>query len=49
VHGENDVVGEPSSVPGAHNPTRFSFCRPSSAAAGSALTARAPVAKTFQR
>lgn len=53
VHGESDTVEEPSSVPTPLNPTRFSFRRPPSAAAGSALTARpsprTPMAKTFQR
>ncbi|KAM4615440.1 uncharacterized protein ACJ7VT_010553 isoform 1-T1 [Polymixia lowei] len=53
VHGESNDVGEPSGVPGPFNPTRFSFRRPTSAAADSALTARpsarAPVVKTFQR
>ncbi|XP_038162656.1 uncharacterized protein LOC119797584 [Cyprinodon tularosa] len=48
VHGESDAVGEPSSVP-----VPFAFRRPSSVAAGSALTARpsprAPVTKTYQR
>ncbi len=32
VHGENDDMGEPASVPGQF-PTRFSFRRPVSAAA----------------
>ncbi|XP_051279260.1 uncharacterized protein LOC127376411 [Dicentrarchus labrax] len=55
VHGESISVEDSStgSVPVTHNPTRFSFHRPPSAAAGSGARAsanpRATLAKTFQR